>query len=55
MKEQFELWCAINGLRLERSKTMAGSDMRRYDFPPTQFSWEIWQEAWLLAIQQGGE
>ena len=46
MREEFEEWCKINELRPERQRTMLGGDMGRYDFPPTQFSWEIWVEAW---------
>lgn len=46
MREEFEDWCKINELRLDRQRTMLGGDMGRYEFPPTQFSWEIWAEAW---------
>ena len=46
MREEFEDWCKVNELRLERQRTMLGGDMGRYEFPPTQFSWEIWVEAW---------
>lgn len=54
MKDEFETYCIVNGLRLDRKKTMMGRDMGRYDFAPTQLAWEIWQEAWEAAKRQGG-
>lgn len=46
MREEFESWAVINGLRLDRQKSMCGSDMGRYDFGPTQAALEVWCDAW---------
>lgn len=55
IRKSFEKWCKVNNLRLERSKTMLGGDLNRYDFPPTQFSWEIWEEAWNAANEDSND
>lgn len=34
---------------------MLGQDLKRYEFPPTQFSWEIWEEAWTAAIENSND
>lgn len=49
MREEFEEWANVNGLRLERQKSMCGGDMGRYDFGPTQAAMEVWCDAWQAA------
>ena len=46
MREEFEAWAKLNGLRLERQTSMCGGDMGRYDFGPTQAALEVWCDAW---------
>ena len=46
MREEFEAWAKVNGLRLERQTSMCGGDMGRYDFGPTQAALEVWSDAW---------
>lgn len=46
MREEFEGWAKVNGLRLDRQKSMCGGDMGRYDFGPTQAALEVWCDAW---------
>ena len=46
VREEFEAWAKLNGLRLERQTSMCGGDMGRYDFGPTQAALEVWCDAW---------
>lgn len=46
MREEFESWAKVNGLRIERQRSMCGGDMGRYDFGPTQAAMEVWCDAW---------
>ena len=46
MREEFEAWAKLNGLRLERQTSMCGGDMGRYDFGPTQAALDVWRDAW---------
>jgi len=42
-QKEFEAWALMLGLRIERSVSMMGADLKRYDFELTNAAFEIWK------------